>query len=106
MAKSSQKTARRKQGGKGKPFAKGQSGNPKGRPLQTVEEKEVRALAQSKSLHCIDRLEDLAGGSGMTAVRANEILLERAWGKPKQEVELAGGRGGLLIMLPPEDGEG
>lgn len=63
----------------------------------------MKDLAKSKSLDAITRLDLLGQGSGMTAVRANEILLERAWGKPKQEIDLdAKNRlGGLIIHLPP-----
>lgn len=108
MSRKRQITARRKQGGKGKPFVKGDSrANKDGRPPLTPTEKEVKELARQKSIDCITRLDLIAKGKGMTAVRANEIILDRAWGKPKQEVELPPGTtAGLMIMVPPENPDG
>lgn len=74
-----------------------------GRPSLTPTEKEVRELARLTTPDCIRRLDTLANGGGMTAVKSNEILLERAWGKPKQELDISSSTGGLVIMLPPLD---
>lgn len=65
-------------------FRPGQSGNPQGRPK---EDREFRKLAREYSTPALQRLYDIAlKGKGMTAVRACEVIIERAWGKAAQPV--------------------
>lgn len=77
--------------GPGRPFKPGKSGNPSGRPKSA---KEFEALARARSPQALERLLEIAKGRGMPAVKACEILLDRAWGKPT--VTVAGGKGGPL----------
>jgi hypothetical protein len=71
-------------------FQKGRSGNPGGRPKQDVH---VRDLCRAETEASVKRLVSLRDkGKGMVAVRAAEILLDRGWGKPAQEVALTGGQ--------------
>src|SRR4051812_49615203 len=67
-------------------WPKGKSGNPAGRPPVTPEEREVRDLARQKSLGALERLDKLGKGAGAPAVRANEAILARAFGQPRQDV--------------------
>lgn len=71
-----------------KPFKKGQSGNPKGRPKKIPELKEVLAKVMGEDKEGITAMEAIfmqlrkKAASGDT--RAIQILLEYAYGKPKQ----------------------
>lgn len=77
MAQNSGETAKR---GKGKPFRKGQSGNPGGRPRVVAE---IRELARQHGPDMIARLAEIAKSaeSESAQVAAIKELLERAYGK-------------------------
>lgn len=66
----------------GTPWEPGQSGNPKGRPPGT----RARDLARA---HTDEAIETLVGAlkDKRTCVPAAIALLERGWGKPKEQVE-------------------
>src|SRR3954451_22801621 len=68
--------------GPGKPFAKGSSPNPGGRPRAA---QTTRALAREHPPAAIAALVD-ALGSPRERVAAATALLDRAWGKPTQHV--------------------
>lgn len=71
---------------RGKPFAKGRSGNPGGRPAVI---KHVRDLARANTELAINTLVEIAGDektSPAARVSAATSLLDRAWGKPSQPV--------------------
>ena len=84
-----------------KPFRKGQSGNPKGRPkLPDLKEAMARALGgdaegQSYLDTILRALRDKAEGGD---VRAAELLLNRAFGMAKQNVDVTSA--GQPIMPP------
>jgi hypothetical protein len=79
---------------RGRPFPPGQSGNPGGRPATS---KEFRELARNYSAGALRKLYAIAlGGTGSAAVRACELIIERAWGRPPLEV--SGPRGGPIDM--------
>ena len=66
------------------PFAKGQSGNPGGRPKETAE---IKALARVHGPKAIEKLVALMDcGSPRTEVAAAEALLDRAYGRPSQTI--------------------
>lgn len=78
----------------GKPFEKGKSGNPGGRPKQL---KEFETLAREKSIPVLLRMVDIATtGKGPAAVMAAKLVLERAWGKAPQPI--VGATGGPIEM--------
>lgn len=90
MAANSEKTAR----GRGRPFQKGQSGNPKGRPKQTPEQKDalqqIRALAPAAA----DRLREIINDPETKLdiqLRAIDIVLDRAYGKAAAQVNVSTG---------------
>lgn len=66
-------------------FAPGQSGNPGGRPR---DEHRVADLARGYTVEAIDTLVELMRHGKDERVRgtAAQALLDRAWGKPRQEI--------------------
>jgi Family of unknown function (DUF5681) len=68
----------------------GQSGNLKGRPKQPKNAREVRALAQTKTIQMIEVLTKVATNpKSPPAARAAaaSAILDRAWGKPGGDFE-------------------
>lgn len=87
MAGNSEKTAKRPRG-KGKPFAKGQSGNPRGRPKVPADVKEAYRAMHPRAL---ERLEELLESEDeKTALKAAEVVIERVEGKVAQPLEHSG----------------
>ena len=78
----------------GRPFVKGKSGNPGGRPKELAEFRQLlREKKAHKALRC---LMDEIGTRGDDCVKAAEIVLAYAWGKPTQGVEFSGKDGGAI----------
>jgi hypothetical protein len=87
------------------PWVKGQSGNPGGRPKQSTE---VSALAKAEAPKAFKKLIRLANGQPATdrgdpptnreILRAQEMLFERAWGRPAAP-ESAGLYEGMTIIV-------
>lgn len=75
-------------------FKAGASGNPGGRPKALTN---FEDLARSRSVQALDKLWEIAqSGRSMPAVRACEIIIERAWGKAPQPI--TGGDGGPVLV--------
>jgi hypothetical protein len=102
---------------RGRPFAKGRSGNPGGRPIKpkTIEQRkleaDVRMLARDRGAEAIDKLVALMRGvvrveierkrvemsvPPMTQLAAANALLDRGYGRPAQAVEMSGKDGGPI----------
>lgn len=80
-----QESAARKRG-QGRPFVKGRSGNPGGRPKL---EGEIRELAQKHGPAALERLVTLMkSDNGRVAVMAAQAVLDRAYGKPPQGIDI------------------
>ncbi len=78
----------------GKPFPKGVSANPGGRPKVL---REFEGYAREMSLPMLKKLVVIAlQGKGLTAVMAAKIVIERAWGKAPQP--LVGKDGGPIDL--------
>lgn len=98
----------RKKRGKGRPFKKGQSGNPKGRPRTGLSIAEhIRQLAGQDGAKYVAVLHRLAIGrhrdtrSRLTSIG---LLLERGYGKPAQSVELqAKVEGAMTVRAVPTE---
>lgn len=85
MAQNSKASAK----GPGRPFQKGKSGNPGGRPKDVGP---IKELAKQHTKAAIDALVGaLEDENGRTRVAAAEAILDRAYGKPTQHHELDAG---------------
>ena len=92
----------------GRPFQKGQSGNPSGRSKHTHT---ISQLAKAYTEEAIEKLAEImrTGKTEQAQVRAAEALLDRGWGRAPQHI---GGNGGgepiqvylKNFILPEEDG--
>ena len=75
-----------KQRGPGRPFSTGISGNPGGRPVIPFE---VIALARSHTAAAINALaSNLSDENGNVRNTAAQALLDRAWGRSREYVEV------------------
>lgn len=84
------------------PFVKGQSGNPGGaRKKDDI----VTKLAKKESPEAFKRIIQIAknGEEERTRLAANTTILDRAWGKPKQQVEATGEGGGPIQFAVIKD---
>lgn len=82
----------------GKPFKKGQSGNPGGRPKLDAR---VRELAQAQTENAIATLVSVMESSKSPAaakVSAATTILDRGWGKPVQPVAGEGEDGAINLV--------
>ena len=99
-------------------FAKGVSGNPGGRPAQISE---VRELARRYTKEAVATLVDIMQNPKAppaAKVRAAEVLLDRGWGRPQQQLEIQEAAGLNIVIseriaqaleagraTPPEDAQ-
>ena len=97
MADSTQEQPKRRRG-PGRPFPKGTSGNPGGRPKGVAF---VREQAQAESGNCITRLVALRDqADNLSVARAAACdLLDRAVGKPPQSITGEGGEGSIVVQI-------
>jgi hypothetical protein len=91
----------------GRPFPKGVSGNPGGRPKADLEK--VRKAARAAGVEAIEKLISLMRtGSDKVAYLAAEAILARGFGRPAQTLEMEGGKMAAMsgvIVLPPTESE-
>ena len=86
-----------------KPFKKGQSGNPNGRPKKLPHLEELLADILGEDKEGITAAEAILRALRAKAtkgdIRAAEVLLERAYGKAKQGIELSGTNEGPIQII-------
>jgi hypothetical protein len=84
-------------------FKKGQSGNPKGRPKKLPHLEELLADILGEDKEGITAAEAILRALRAKAtkgdIRAAEVLLERAYGKAKQGIELSGTNEGPIQII-------
>lgn len=99
MATSSEKTVKKPRG-PGKPFKKGLSGNPAGRPARTPEELDLIRACKDKSSAALDVIEEIMhnGQSDKAKLSAAIAIIERGYGKPMQHSEITGAGGSPLTV--------
>lgn len=85
LAAKSEKSAKR---GLGKPFLPGQSGNPSGRPKIPEEVKEAFRAATGDACRVLCEIVNDFSAKDSDRIRAAEVILDRAWGKPVQAVDV------------------
>lgn len=87
MSENSTKSAQKQ---RGVPFKKGQTGNPNGRPKKTQEELNLVAACKAKTPAALAVIEQIMekGQSERTRLAAAQAIIERAYGKPKETVEM------------------
>lgn len=88
MAGNSEKTAKKPRG-KGKPFVKGVSANPTGRPKKTAEELDLIAACKDKTPSALSAIVGIMenGEKEDSRLKAALAIIERAYGKPVQPTE-------------------
>lgn len=78
----------------GRPFQKGQSGNPKGRPKQTQQQKDALMQIRQLAPTAAERLREIIADPDTkpdVQLRAIDIILDRAYGKAAAQVSVTAG---------------
>src|SRR5262249_28380790 len=71
----------------GRPFQKGQSGNPGGRPKEIAEVKELARQHVPAAIEVLASIMNNTKASDAARVSAASALLDRAYGKPQQHID-------------------
>lgn len=110
MAENSEITGKKPRGS-GKRFAKGQTGNPGGRPARTPQEIDLIAACKDKTQAALDVLMKImeSGENERNRFAAAIAIIERGHGKAVQPTTLSGPNGGPVeqsIQVSFVDGQG
>ena len=84
----------------GKPFKKGQSGNPGGRPKVIAEVKELARAHTGEAIQTLVSIMSNAKAAPAARVSAANALLDRGYGKPLQHI--TGESGTSYVVRVPE----
>ncbi len=80
------------------PWARGQSGNPGGRPKAIVEVAELARLETTASIAALVRVRDAEDTPPAAVVAAATALLDRAWGRPVQMLSGEGAATSIMLL--------
>ena len=83
----------------GKPFQKGQSGNPGGRPKVVAEVKELARAHTGQAIETLVSIMTNQKAAPAARVSAANALLDRGYGKPPQHITGEGGPS-YVVRLP------
>ena len=83
----------------GKPFKKGQSGNPGGRPKVVAEVKELARAHTGEAIETLVSIMTNTKSAPAARVSAANALLDRGYGKPPQHITGEGGPS-YVVRLP------
>ena len=86
----------------GKPFQKGQSGDPGGRPKVVAEVKELAREHTAEAIHTLVSIMSHPKAAPAARVSAANALLDRGYGKPPQHQHITGEDGPRFAALLPE----
>ena len=98
----------KKQQPRGRPFPKGVSGNPGGRPKRTEDGRALAEACRAKTPEALAVVESLMRDSDNDRVRlaAAQSIIERGWGRAPEKIELVDSREADLLPgseLTPEE---
>ena len=81
-------------------FKKGRSGNPSGRRKKTEEEKQLEALCRERTQDALNTILLIMrnGDNERNRLAAAQYVIDRGWGKARQEVEHSGKDGQPIKM--------
>lgn len=99
-AQNSKETAKKS---RGRPFQKGQSGNPGGRPAVPEHVREACRALTDKAVETLRKVMDDNGAPAAARVSAANSVLDRAWGRPESDVRVGGLPGAPPICTAPID---
>ncbi len=75
---------------RGRPFQKGVSGNPGGRPRKTDEEVKLEEACRAKTREALEVIQNLMTNARSERVQlaAAMFIIERGWGKARERIEV------------------
>src|SRR5262249_33067619 len=89
----------------GRPFQKGQSGNPGGRPKEIAEVKELAREHMPAAIEALASIMNNPKASDAARVSAPAALVDRVYGKPQQHIDAEIGSYVVRLTTPYDSAE-